>query len=132
SSDVCSSDLDTELKNLLFSALTDRYQFHYAESNELTFYSKKMIDLLTKKNFSFSSPSPRVNLLEQSQKHILNGSGLFPYLYKVQSIWGNDGLESCLSFLQSEFEKYKPNDDVLIWLNKYSEQYKNQGEPFKF
>lgn len=123
---------DTELKNLLVSALTDRYQFHYAKSNELTIYSKKMVSLLAKKNFSFSAPSPRVNLLEQSQKHILNGSGLFPYLYKVHAIWGDDGLENCLSFLQSEFEKYEPNNDVLIWINKYSEQYKKQGEPFKF
>lgn len=122
---------DTELKDLLVSALTDRYQFYYAKSDRLTTYSKKMLDLLNQKNFMFSSPSPRMNLLEQSQKHILSGSGLFPYLYKVWHIWGDEGLKKCLAFLYDEFENYEPNDDVLLWLKKYSLLYTKQGYPFK-
>lgn len=77
---------DTELKDLLVSALTDHYQFYYVKSDRLTTYSKKILDLLNQKRFIFSSPSPRTNLLEQSQKHILNDSGLFPYLFKVRHI----------------------------------------------
>lgn len=122
---------DTELKDLLVSALTDRYHFYYAKSERLTNYTKKMIDLLNQKNFMFTSPSPRMNLLEQSQKHILNGSGLFPYLYKVSHIWGEDGLKKCLAFLYNEFENYEPNDDVISWLQKYSVLYSKQGCPFK-
>lgn len=122
---------DAELKDLLVSALTDRYQFYYAKSDRLTTYSKKMLDLLNQKSFMFSSPSPRINLLEQSQKHILNGSGLFPYLYKVWHIWGDEGLKKCLAFLYDEFENYEPNNDVLLWLRKYSVLYKKQGYPFK-
>ncbi|EME8260952.1 replication initiation factor domain-containing protein [Enterococcus faecium] len=122
---------DTELKNLLVSALTDRYQFYYFKSSRLTTYSKKMLDLLNQKSFMFSSPSPRMNLLEQSQKHILNRSGLFPYLYKVWRIWGDEGLKKCLAFLYDEFENYEPNDDVLLWLKKYSILYTKQGYPFK-
>lgn len=122
---------DTELKDLLVSALTDRYQFYYAKSDRLTTYSKKMLNLLNQKSFMFSSPSPRTNLLEQSQKHILNGSGLFPYLYKVKRLWGDEGLKKCLTFLYDEFENYEPNDDVILWLKKYSVLYTNQGYPFK-
>src|SRR5699024_5438461 len=118
---------DTELKNLLVSALTDRYQFYYAKSDRLTTFSKKMLDLLNQKNFMFSSPSHRTNSLEQSQKHILNGSGLFPYLYKVHRIWGNKGLQDCLTFLYEEYENYEPNDDVLLWLKKFSAIYMQQG-----
>lgn len=122
---------DTELKDLLVSALTDRYQFYYAKSDRLTTYSRKMLNLLNQKSFMFSSPSPRSNLLEQSQKHILNGSGLFPYLYKVWHIWGDEGLKKCLAFLYDEFENYEPNDDVMLWLKKYSVLYTKQGYPFK-
>ncbi|MGC8230696.1 replication initiation factor domain-containing protein [Pseudobacillus badius] len=122
---------DTELKDLLVAALTDRYQFYYAKSDRLTTYSKKMLDLLNQKNFMFSCPSPRNNLLEQSQRHILNGSGLFPYLYKVWRIWGDEGLKRCLEFLYAEFENYEPNDDVIAWLKKYSVLYTKQGCPFK-
>lgn len=122
---------DTELKDLLVSALTDRYQFYYAKSEKLTTYTRKMLDLLNQRNFMFSSPSPRMNLLEQSQKHILNGSGLFPYLFKVWRIWGDEGLKKCLAFLYTEFENYEPNDDVLAWLKKYSVLYTKQGCPFK-
>lgn len=122
---------DTALKNLLVSALTDRYQFYYAKSHKLTTYSKKMLELLNQKSFRFNSPSPRTNLLEQSQKHIINGSGLFPYLYKIQHIWGDEGLKKCLLFLFNEFDNYEPNDDVMLWLKKYSPLYVKQGYPFK-
>lgn len=122
---------DIELKNLLVSALTDRYQFYYAKSDRLTTYSEKMLALLNQKDFVFYTPSPRNNLLEQSQKHILSGSGLFPYLYKVMSIWGDEGLKKCLAFLYDEFENYEPNDDVIAWLKKYSVLYTKQGYPFK-
>ena len=122
---------DTELKDLLVSALTDRYQFYYAKSDRLTTFTKKMLGLLNRRNFMFSSPSPRMNLLEQSQKHIINGSGLFPYLFKVQKIWGDEGLFDCLTFLYDEFENYEPNDDVMSWLKKYSALYNIQGYPFK-
>ena len=79
----------------------------------------------------FSTPSPRNNLLEQSQMHLLSGSGLFAYLYKVWRIWGDDGLKKCIAFLQNEFENYEPNDDVISWLKKYSTLYTKQGYPFK-
>lgn len=120
----------TDLKDLLVSAMTDRYLFYYAKSGKLTTYSKKMLKLLNQRNFRFNSPSPRLNLLEQSQKHILNGSGLFSYLYKVYKIWGDDGLNDCLNFLYYEFEHYEPTEDVLSWLNKYTALYTKQGYPF--
>lgn len=122
---------ETDLKDILVSALTDRYQFYYSKSDKLTTYSKKMMNLLTQRNFSFNSPSPRYNLLEQSQRHIVSGSGLFPYLFKVWRIWGDEGLKKCVSYLHKEFEDYEPNDDVLSWLKKYSALYSKQGLPFK-
>lgn len=122
---------DIDLKNLLVSALVDRYQFYYVKSNKLTIYSKKMLSLLNQKDFVFYTPSPRNNLLEQSQMHILNGSGLFPYLYKVKDIWGEEGLQKCLLFLYDCFENYEPNEDVILWLKKYSASYQKQGCPFR-
>lgn len=122
---------DVELKDLLVSALTDRYQFYYVKSEKFTTYTKKMLNLLNQRSFMFSTPSPRNNLLEQSQMHLLSGSGLFPYLYKVWRIWGDDGLKKCIAFLQNEFENYEPNDDVISWLKKYSALYTKQGYPFK-
>ncbi|AIY04040.1 hypothetical protein Plano_0075 [Planococcus sp. PAMC 21323] len=122
---------DVELKDLLVSALTDRYQFYYGKSEKPTTYTKKMIDLLNQRSFVFNTPSPRNNLLEQSQMHILSGSGLFPYLFKVRRIWGDEGLKNCVAFLQDEFENYEPTDEVLSWLKKYSVLYTKQGYPFK-
>lgn len=89
-----------------------------------------MLNLLSQRTFIFNTPSPRNNMLEQSQKHILNGSGLFPYLFKVWHIWGDEGLEKCTLFLQREFENYEPNEDVLGWLKKYAAIYIKQGRPF--
>lgn len=122
---------EEEFGDLIVSAITDRYQFFYKKSGQYTNYTKKMMLLIQNRNFSFSSPSARNNLLEQSQAHILKGSGLFPYLYKVFSIWGQETLQECIKFLIEEFYDYEPNDDVIGWINKYKSLYLKQGIPFK-
>lgn len=121
-----------ELKNLLVSALTDRYQFYYVKSGNMTTFSKKMLDLLKQKNFIFQSPSPRNNLLNQSIEHLLNGSGLLPTLWKVNKIWGNNTDLELINWLYtSYYNAFEPNDDHIAWVKKYKPLYLKQGKPWK-
>ncbi|WP_206911400.1 hypothetical protein IGL98_003369 [Enterococcus sp. DIV0840] len=121
---------EQDFKTLILSAITDRYRFLNAKTNELTFYSTEMISALSAKSFEFNTPSPRNNSLFSSINHIIKGSGLFPTLYKIQDIWGIDGLKDFWIFLDKCYTLYKPNDDVNIWLKKNKNDYLAQGTPF--
>jgi len=123
---------DLELKNLLVSAVIDRYQFHYVKSNNLTDYSKKINSLLYQKNFNFSIPSPRNNLLDRSISHLLNGAGLFSTLWKVQEIWDEDTAQELMNYLYTMYyDTFTPNEDHLSWINKYKHYYLLTGKPWK-
>lgn len=122
---------DNELKILLISSFTDRYQFFYKNSGKQTVFTKKMLSLIHQTNFSFYSPSPRDNQLIQSIEHLLHGSGLFPTMYKINEIWGFDGLKEFKEYLMVEYAVYEPNEDVTRWINKYRHLYKKQGKPFE-
>ncbi|EOL45057.1 replication initiation factor domain-containing protein [Enterococcus caccae] len=121
---------ENELKVLLVSSFTDRYQFFYKNSGKQTVFTKKMLALIHQTNFSFYSPSPRDNQLKQSIEHILHGSGLFPTMFKINEIWGYDGLKEFKEYLMEEYAVYEPNEDVTRWVNKYRYLYKKQGKPF--
>lgn len=117
-------------KTLILSAITDRYQFRNSETSELTSFSNEMISVMSAKSFEFNTPSPRNNTLLKSITHITTNSGLFPTLYKIEDIWGKDGLKDFYVFLAKSYESYLPNDDVSIWLKKNKEDYLTQGKPF--
>lgn len=121
---------EQDFKTLILSAMTDRYRFLDVKTNELTSYSSKMISALSAKSFEFNTPSPRNNSLFSSINHIIKGSGLFPTLYKIQDIWGIDGLKDFWIFLDKRYTLYRPNDDVNIWLKKNKNEYLAQGTPF--
>lgn len=122
---------NNELKNLFVSTLTDRYQFYYSKSGKLTRYSKKMIDLLYQKTFTFKTPSPRNNLLNQSVEYLVNGSGLFPTLWKVNEIWGNGtDWELIIWIFKQYYDSFEPNDDHIGWVKKYRPLYIKEGKPW--
>lgn len=121
---------EQDFKMLILSAITDRYRFLNAKTNELTSYSSAMISALSAKSFEFNTPSPRNNSLFSSINHIIKGSGLFPTLYKIHDIWGMDGLKDFWIFIEKRYTLYRPNDDVNIWLKKNKSEYLTQGTPF--
>lgn len=121
---------DSELRELLVSAFTDRYRFFYKKSNQETKFTKKMLSLLNQNNYIFSSPSPRDNQLSQSIKYLVTSSGLFSTIYKINEIWGQKGLEDFIDFLENEYANYEANEDIQRWIKKYGNLYKIQGQPF--
>lgn len=121
---------NTELKDLLISSFTDRYQFYYTKSGKKTTFTNKMISLLNQRNFHFHTPSPRNNTLNQSINHLINGSGLFPTLFKIERIWDKQGVDEFINFLYEEYYNYEPNNDLVYWIKKYENLYIKQGKPF--
>lgn len=123
---------DKQLKDVIVSSIIDRYMFFYVSSNRPHKLTKLMLDLLDEKDFYFESPSPRNNLLEQSIDHLMKGSGLFPTLWKVQQIWGENTAKDLMDYLYQQYnEKFEPNDDHISWVNKYKQYYLNQGKSWE-
>lgn len=128
---IKSCETDEQLKNLILSSILDRYMFFYTKSNRPHKLTKLMLELLDEKDFTFVSPSPRSNVLEQSIDHLIANSGLFPTLWKVGQIWGADASEELLDFLYEQYQaNFNPNDDHTAWINKYKDIYQLDGKPW--
>ncbi|WP_240470685.1 hypothetical protein [Atopococcus tabaci] len=97
----CSTD--EQLKNVIISALLDRYMLFYVNSNRPHKITRLMLELLDEKDFHFESPSPRNNLLQQSIDHLIKGSGLLPTLWKVQQIWGGNTAKELIDYLYKQY-----------------------------
>jgi len=123
---------DEQLKNIIISSILDRYMFFYVSSNRPHKLTRLMLELLDKKDFHFESPSPRNNSLEQSIDHLIKGSGLFPVLWKISQIWGDETAQSFINYLHDKYRAdFIPNDDHISWVNKFKNIYLVEGKPWK-
>lgn len=134
---ISNCETDLEVKDVIVGAILDRYGIYYTKIpksgkvNRPIPETKKMIALLDDKNFSFSTKSSRNSLLSQSIDYIKDYSGLFPLLYKVKEIFGdNVDLELLEYLFQEYYENFIPNDDHIYFVNKYKELYKKEGKPW--
>src|SRR5699024_10786121 len=122
---------DEDLKNIMINSMLSRYSLYYTKSNKPYLTTKMMMELLDRDNFQFTSPSPRLNKLQQSLDYLTESSGLFPVLWKVDQIWGNDTSNELIQFLINSYkEKFEPNDDHIMWASKYGEFYRSEGKPW--
>ena len=69
--------------------------------------------------------------MKSSIKYLRNGSGLYPVLYKISCIWGNDAVKKLLELLYAEYDgKYKKEaskkKDIFLWLKKHQANLKNE------
>lgn len=70
--------------------------------------------------------SPRDNALRQNIQHILCGSGLFPTIYKIEKIYGEDAKQEFVLFLYQNYESmfWLSNGmkrELDIWLQKHED-----------
>lgn len=80
-----------ELQSFIAQKITEKYRFYEEGSSEPMEYTKALMGLIGNQQFSrLRNPSPRDNDLKSSIKYLRNGSGLYPVLYKISCIWGND------------------------------------------
>lgn len=121
-----------ELQSFIAQKITEKFRFYEEGSSEPTEYTKALLELIGNQQFShLRNPSPRDNDLKSSIKYLRNGSGLYPVLYKISYIWGNDAVKKFLELLYAEYEgKYKKEaskkKDIFLWLKKHQDNLKNE------
>ena len=121
-----------ELQGFIAQKITEKYRFYEEGSSEPTEYTKALMGIIGNQQFSrLRNPSPRDNDLKSSIKYLRNGSGLYPVLYKISCIWGNDAVKKLLELLYAEYDgKYKKEaskkKDIFLWLKKHQANLKNE------
>ncbi|EHI74449.1 putative phage replication protein [Streptococcus criceti] len=122
---------DNEAKNIILSAILNKYLFFYTKSNKLHKISKLMLEQLEIGAFSFTTSKITNNSLEKSIQYLIRGSGLLALLWKVDQIYGQGSSQKLLDhFYRIYKHTFKPNKDHLSWLNKYQHELKDTKEPW--
>uniref|UniRef100_UPI003F68C80D replication initiation factor domain-containing protein n=1 Tax=Streptococcus pluranimalium TaxID=82348 RepID=UPI003F68C80D len=115
-------DNPQDLSKLIVNKVIDKYCFHNTKTGQpLPFTS----DLL--KGFGnfpeLESLNSRNNDLLSTISYLMKGSGFFPLLKKIEEIWGTQARNHFIIRLIQEYEtNYTPNQDVGLWLKKFSKE----------
>lgn len=123
--DLLSLNSSNKLQKYIAQKITEKYRFYDASKNCLTVFSKQLIDIMEDTEFSYlRSENPRDNELRKSILHLINGSGLFPTIYKAYSVWNEEGEEKLFDYLYNYYHTiYKPNaaknKELMLWIKKH-------------
>jgi len=116
-----------ELSKYIAYCIAYKYRFFDIDSGEYTDFTKALIALIEEADFTnLRSESPRDNSLHQNISYIMNGSGLFPTLYKIKELYG---VGADREFLEHLFRCYQENDwqspskmaELTLWLKKHDD-----------
>lgn len=120
--DIIMKTGEEKLADLIADKIAEKYRFYDLESKEYTDFTKALLEK-PKGNFPrLRLESPRDNELTDSLIHLVYGSGLFPVLYKIDEIWGNESSIKLLKCLHEIYkDDYAPNDDIRLWLKNHKE-----------
>lgn len=108
------------MAGLIADKIAEKFRFYDPEKGAYADFSAALLEKAGTGSGRLRLESPRDNDLAASLLHLANGSGLFPALYKCDMVWGGGTSEALLQSLHRVYrEKYRPNDDVLLWLKKH-------------
>lgn len=123
---------DIELTQFIASKICDKYRFSDVLTNEYTDFTSDLLALIDNSEYpALRTENPANYNLNKSIAHIISGSGLFPLLYKIGFIWGNQAEIQCLGILYEIYVKYHKRDfdrnsQIQSWLKKNCSTLSNQ------
>lgn len=116
---IMSTD-EEKLADLIANKVAEKFRFYDLENKEYTAFTTALLGKSKDSLPCLRLESPRDNDFTKSLIHLVNGSGLFPTMYKCEETWGKESSIALLKYLYDIYkDDYKPNDDVLLWLKKH-------------
>lgn len=115
---------DISMSQFTASKICDRYRFFDVSTGHYTSFTQDLIAIISNKEYpALRCESPKNNSLNKSVQHIINGSGLFPLIYKISVIWGDKAVDKFWSLLYGIYKKYhkskiETNPQIRTWLKK--------------
>ena len=124
---------EDEYLTLIANSFLQKFDFREVENgvvqNEAEF-SEMLYDALKQGDFALHAPTSRNFDLIRSIQYLLNGSGLYPTLFKIREIWGYEGVSEFVNRLIMSLDTYEPNRDCLSWIAKHGDDYKRNFSEF--
>ena len=119
---------EENLQDLIADKVTEKYRFYDLEGKKYTDFTIALSEK-TKAIFPrLRLESPRDNDFTHSLIHLVNGSGLFPALYKCDEVWGDESSMALLKCLHEIYKyDYEPNEDVRLWLKNHKDTLAKQS-----
>lgn len=123
---------DDELSQLIARLISDRYQWYKAKNDEALEITEDLLGAAQGiKTAPLSNSKPQDNSLRSSLLHLLNGSGLFPFLLKIRLLYGNDAEDRAWEYLKKNYAfwlKTKADNkrDIRVWIGRHSVAMRKQ------
>ena len=119
---------DEELAELIANVMYQKYRFMTVDNGITTGdteYTAKLLDTIRDKRYELKPATNKNFDLARSILYLCENSGLLATQFKVKMLWGNDGIQALIRFFQHEFEKYRANHDVQLWIAQHLTEYLN-------
>lgn len=110
-----------ELSQFIASKILDKYRFVDVDTQEYTDFTSDLLDVAQNSSFSaLRYEAPINNSLTNSIRYIIKGSGLFPLLFKIENIWGeeaiNEFIKHILQIYDIEKTEFHKDYKIRAWL----------------
>lgn len=116
---------EQDLHAYIAQLITQKYRFYDCGTDECTEYTKALIDIAVGSRMPrLYAPSPRDNALNQHIRHIKHGSGLFPTLYKIRCLYGEEAEDVFWDYLRSCYQDMtwlscSMQKEILLWIKRH-------------
>lgn len=125
---------DAEMANLIAETLAQRYSFVYVDNGVIeqeTKYTEMLFKCITNQSFTLKAPVSANNDLGNNINHLFYGSGIIPTLYKIKTVWGDEGLALMLQYMDQYVREYVENDQCRYWLSANVTDYRMNYPTFE-
>ena len=117
-----------ELQRFIAQMVTDRHMFFDAVKNDVTGFTDELLEIAQGSSFDhLRSESLRNNSLRQSIRYLVTNAGLMPVVYKIQCLYGDEGVRRFWRYLQGRYQQYEPNRDTEAWVRKHRKTMSGQS-----
>ncbi|MHA3065951.1 replication initiation factor domain-containing protein [Lacticaseibacillus saniviri] len=109
-----------ELTRLIADKILEKFQFVSFQEDKPTEPTVALTRVQDGQFPILHLESPRDNDLQRSVEYLMQGSGLFQVMHKIEGIWGRGmGKTFLLTLYQYYLDNSTPNNDTGIWMSKH-------------
>lgn len=132
SNQILEIDNENDYTAMIATHISNKYRFYDNFEDDYLVITQDLIEIANKSIIpALSYEKPIDNSLEQSISNLYSCSGLMSILYKINSLYGNKGVNEFLSniidYYENKYLKFKNNKrPVLHWLSQHGIEYINK------
>ena len=121
-----------ELQQYIAQKITEKYRFYDTTTKNEMKYTRALLYIMNNAEFNhLSSVQVKDNDYMRSLKYLMNGSGLYPTLYKALEVWGEGADKEVVKYLFDNYEKFYISEahkkkDLRSWIKKHRADLRQQ------